>query len=270
MPDIDLQSGLTIHYTDLNQNGNAVALLLHGLGVSSDSWQLQFPALVHEGFRVLAPDLRGFGKSTFPAGSNNPQVMAEDTVAFMKSLSIISCNVIGISMGGTVALQLALEHPSLVNTLILTNTFDKLRPRKFSLWIFYAIRLLLVHMSGMKTQADFIARRLFPDPNQEQLREAYKAQVEEANPHGYRSVMRSYARYDLSEQVKSLRMRTLIITGERDSIVPPEVQVEMANRIPNAEHVIIADAGHAVSVEKPDEYNQNILEFLRKNNWQEL
>jgi pimeloyl-ACP methyl ester carboxylesterase len=77
--------------------------------------------------------------------------------------------------------------------------------------------------------------------------------------------MRSYARFDLSNQVNSIRVPTLIITGERDSVVPPEVQIELANQIPDAKHVFIPDAGHAVSVEQPEEFNQIILGFLRAN-----
>ncbi len=78
-------------------------------------------------------------------------------------------------------------------------------------------------------------------------------------------MMRSYARFDLSEQVNSIRVPTLILTGERDSIVPPKVQIELANQIPDAKHLFIHDAGHAVSVEQPDEYNRIVLDFLRAN-----
>lgn len=265
MANIDLKSGLTIHYSDLNPNGNPVVLLLHGLGATGDSWQMQFPALIAAGFRTLAPDMRGFGKSTYPGGPNNSRLMAKDMVAFMESLAIKSSHIIGISMGGTIALQLTLEQPSMVDSLVLTNTFARLRPPKFSLWFFYAVRLALVHIFGMTKQADFVARRLFPEPEQAQLREVFKAQVIQANPSGYRSTMRSYARFDLSEQVKSIRVPTLIITGERDSIVPPEVQVELANQIPDAKQVFIPDAGHAVSIEQPDEYNRIILHFLRSH-----
>jgi pimeloyl-ACP methyl ester carboxylesterase len=62
MANIDLKSGLTIHYSDLNPNGNPVVLLLHGLGATGESWQMQFPALIDAGFRILAPDMRGVWK----------------------------------------------------------------------------------------------------------------------------------------------------------------------------------------------------------------
>ena len=263
MADIDLDSGLTIHYSDLNPNGIPVVLLLHGLGATGDSWQLQFPALIDAGYRVLAPDMRGFGKSTYPGGVNNSLVMAKDMVALMDNLVIRSAHIIGISMGGTVALQMILNQPSRVDTLVLTNTFAKLRPRKLSLWFFYAVRLALIHIFGITKQADFVASRLFPEPDKAYLGKVFKDQVIQSNLAGYRSTMRSYAKFDLSEQIESIRVPTLIITGERDTIVPPEMQIDLANQIPNAKHTFIPNAGHAVCVEKPDEYNRVILDFLQ-------
>ena len=265
MANIELKPGLTIHYSDLTPNGNPVSLLLHGLGATGDSWQMQYPALIDAGYRILAPDMRGFGKSTYPGGHNNPQIMAKDMVAFLDSLDISSSHIIGISMGGTIALQLILDQPSMVDTLVLTNTFAKLRPKKFSSWFFYAVRLALVHIFGMTKQAEYVTKRLFLDPEQAQLREVFIDQVIQANPSGYRSTMRSYAQFDLSDRVNMIRVPTLIITGERDSIVPPKIQIELANNIPGAKHIFIHDAGHAVSVEQPHEYNRIILDFLNAN-----
>lgn len=263
MPSIEIASGLTIHYIDLNQNGDPVLLMLHGLGATGESWQLQFPPLVDSGFRVLAPDMRGFGKSSYPGGSNDPGQMAHDMVEFLEHLRIKTSHLIGISMGGTVALQLILNYPSLVESLVLTNTFAKLRPDKVSLWFFYLARLILVHTVGINRQADYVASRLFPDAQQAELRELFIAQILQANPHGYRSTLRSYSRYDLSDQVREIKVPTLIVTGEKDSVVPPAAKAELANQLPNAQHVIIPDAGHAIIVEQPEAYNRVLLDFLQ-------
>ena len=66
MPTLPLSAVLTLHYLDINPHGSPTVLLLHGLGATGGSWELQVPALVRSGFRVLAPDLRGFGQSTYP------------------------------------------------------------------------------------------------------------------------------------------------------------------------------------------------------------
>lgn len=262
MPNIKLGSGLTIHYRNLNPNGNQVMLLLHGLGATCESWQLQFPALLEAGFRVLAPDMRGFGGSTFPGGSNNSELMAHDMILFLERLEVENCHIIGISMGGTIALHQTLIKPALVDSLILTNTFAKLRPKKVRTWFFYVYRLVLMHLFGMQSQAKFVAKKLFPKPEHVELREEFINEVCQANPKGYRSTVRSFARYDLSAQIKKINVPTLIITGENDSVVPPEVQNELANQIPNSQHIIFPGAGHAVSVEHPKTYNKVILDFL--------
>ena len=65
---LELEPGLTIHYLDFNPGGYPAVLLLHGLGATGNSWQLQFHPLIEAGYRVLAPDMRGFGQSNFPGG----------------------------------------------------------------------------------------------------------------------------------------------------------------------------------------------------------
>lgn len=262
MPNVEIESELTIHYLDLNPNGNKVLLLLHGLGATGESWQLQFPALLEAGFRVLAPDMRGFGRSTFPGGSNNSEVMAHDMIMFLDHLQVENCHIIGISMGGTIAIQQTLIKPAMVNSLILTNTFAKLRPKKVRTWFFYVYRLMLLHTFGMQSQAKFVAKKLFPKPEQVELRKEFANQVSQANPDGYRSMLRSFARYDLSAQINKITVPTLIITGENDSVVPPAFQNELASQILNSRQIIIPKAGHAVSVEQPMIYNKIILDFL--------
>ena len=113
MAKLDLGQGLSLHDYDLNSGGAPIVILLHGLGATSDSWQLQLPALLESGYRILAPDMRGFGKSSYPEGPNSPRIMAEDVATFLNRLEVTSVYVVGISMGGTIALQFALEHPSL-------------------------------------------------------------------------------------------------------------------------------------------------------------
>ena len=262
MATLDLEPGLSIHYYDLNSGGTPIVILLHGLGATGDSWQLQFPDLIESGFRILAPDMRGFGKSTYPEGPNSPQIMAEDVANFLNRLEVTSVYVVGISMGGTIALQFALDHPSMVDSLILVNTFASLRPKKISYWLFYSIRLLLIQVLGIPNQARFVVKRLFPYPEQEFLRETLYKQIIQANPAGYRSTIKSFASFNVTNRLCEIQSPTLVVTGDRDSIVPPKTQIELVEKISNAQHVVINNAGHAVIVEKPEEFNHAMLGFL--------
>ena len=88
MPEQLIDPGITIHYLDYHGEKPAGVLLLHGLGATCHSWQLQTPALLDAGYRVIVPDMRGFGNSTYPGGSNNPEIMARDMARLVNGLDL--------------------------------------------------------------------------------------------------------------------------------------------------------------------------------------
>ena len=87
-------------------------------------------------------------------------------------------------MGGTHALSLALDYPELIRRLVLVNTFGQLRPHRVNEWLYYALRFILVHTLGLEVQARKVAARIFPQPEQAELREGLLQQVLQANPQG--------------------------------------------------------------------------------------
>lgn len=262
MATAEIEPGLTIHYLDLNSKGYPIVLMLHGLGATGESWQFQYPALIASGFRVIGPDFRGVGKSTYPGGKNNVRKNSDDMAELLQLLKISSVHVVGISMGGTVSLQLVLDHPSLVQSLILVNTFATLRPKRISYWLFYAVRLAMIQLLGLPIQARYMMNRLLPLAEHETLREELYSQIIQSNPQGYRSMMKSFVHFDVTENLNTINVPTLVIIGENDSVVPPEIQHELAGKIPNARLAIIPNAGHAVIGEKPVEFNRIICNFL--------
>lgn len=262
MPDLNLASGLSIHYIEENRQGNPLVVLLHGLGATSNSWQLQIPALVQRGFHVLAPDAPGFGRSTFPGGSINIQNIAGYLSEFIEKMEGESACLVGISMGGTLALQIALDRPGVVQRLVLINTFANLRPKNLEVWLYFIWRFLLVHTVGIPTQAQAVAKRIFPKPEQGELRKLIIDQILEASPRAYRAMMRALALYNVEKRLSEIRCPTLVITGEEDNTVPVKDQLRLVNQIPLARHVIITNAGHAVTVEQPESFNGALIQFL--------
>ena len=262
MPNFEISPQLSIHYIENNPSGRRPVILLHGLGANCSSWQLQIPALVEEDFRVIAPDVRGFGQSTYPGGKTSIHAMAEDMEKLLASLQIGQTDVVGISMGGTIALQLAIDHPELVRKLVLVNTFAHLRPDSLSGWFYFVIRLVIIQILGLRAQAKVVSKRLFPQLEQEELRRLLIIQIMEADPHGYRSAMHALWNFDVTDRLGSLTMPTLVITGDADTTVPLRIQQRLAGSIPNARQVLIHQAGHAVTVEKPTEFNQALMLFL--------
>ncbi|MBN1667273.1 MAG: alpha/beta fold hydrolase [Anaerolineales bacterium] len=264
MPIYQSDHKLKIHYRDENPQGERTVVLLHGLGASGDSWILQFPALTAAGYRCLAPDGRGFGRSTYPGGAVSPAVMAGDLNLLLEHLRIEQAAVVGISMGGATALQFALDHPVRVERLVLVNTFAHLQADKLSQWFYFLLRQLLVHTLGLEAQAKAVAGRVFPHPDQGILREQLIAQIRQATPRAYRSAMRQLPRFDVQTRLAEIHLPTLVLTGAADSTVLPARQAALVQDIPGAQQVIIPAAGHAVSVDQPEAFNQALLAFLKQ------
>jgi 3-oxoadipate enol-lactonase len=262
VPEILLPSGESIHYLDVNPSAGEVVLLLHGLGATGESWLLQIPALIQAGYRAVAPDAPGFGGSTRPMAKTTIAQMASPMASLLRSLGIGAADVVGLSMGGTLALQLALDHPERVKHLVLVSTFAHLRMGNPVLLPYYAVRILLVLLFGPRAQASGVARRVFPNDDQERMRQALIEQVAMADVRSYRGAMRALAAFDVRGRLGEIRNPTLVVSGDRDSTVAPAAQREVQLGIRGAQQLIVRGGGHAVNVDHAEEFNRILLKFL--------
>ena len=263
MPEITLSPGLSIHYLDSDPSGRLPAVvLLHGLGATAESWQLQIPALTEAGFRSIAIDARGFGQSVYPGGKITIAAFAQDTAHLLQHLEIPSAHVVGISMGGTTALELGCGYAQLVDKLVLVDTFARLNPPSPAGWLYFLWRFILVQTLGVETQARAVAQHIFPHPDQAELRQELIAQVKQAHPKAYRGSMRALAAFNRLDCLSNITAPTLVVTGSEDTTVPLNLQRQLAERIPGARQVIIPGAGHAVTVDQPEAFNRALLDFL--------
>ncbi len=262
MPRLDLPTGTQLNYLDPNPTGKTPVLLLHGLGVNGASWALQFQSLTEAGFRPIAPDARGFGQSSYPGGAMTVARMAEDMRALLEALKLVPSHVVGISMGGVLALQLALTRPEMIEKLVLVNAFARLRPDRPSVWAYFALRMILVHTMGLEAQARAVSKRILPREDQAELREIMVQTVRQANPRAYRGAMRALALFDVQDRLREIHLPTMVVTGADDNTVPPPLQRRLLLGILGAQQVIIPNAGHAVTADQPDAFNRVLLEFL--------
>lgn len=262
MPFLEISPGHKMHYLEENPSGYPTVLLLHGLGADCTSWLMQIPDLTKAGYRVLAPDARGFGKSSYPGGGVSIRLMTEDFARLVRSTCEEPVHVVGLSMGGLHALQLCLDYPGMVDKLVLVNTFASLRPEKLSVWGYLILRFIIVHTLGLPAQAKFITRRIFPRDDQEFFREELYRQIMQANPRGYRAAMRAIGLYRVNKRLLEIARPTLVVTGECDTTVPPKSQRVIAEGIRGARQVIVPGAGHAVTIDQTVIFNQVMLDFL--------
>lgn len=262
MPFLNVSTKLKLYYDDQSPEGSPCVILLHGLGATSESWAFQVPVLMNHGYRVLVPDSRGFGRSTYPGTGHSIKDLAGDIIYILDHESISSTHLVGISMGGAIALQLACDYSHRFDKLVLVNTFAHLQPNSIKSQLYFLIRFVLIHILGLQTQARFVAGRLFPGPEQDYLRQTFIEQIMQSDPKGYRASMRALSRLNLTQQLHRIPHQTLVITGENDFTVSPRLQRQLAEFIPKASQEIIPGAGHAVTVEKPDQFNRVLVDFL--------
>jgi pimeloyl-ACP methyl ester carboxylesterase len=251
-----------LHYLDPNPAGSPAVLLLHGLGANGSSWILQFDPLSAAGMRPIAPDAPGFGGSQYDRRGWSFKRVAADLATLLDELQTSPVHLVGLSMGGIIAQQLVLDYPHLVRKLVLVSTYTVLRPENLSQWRYFFQRLIVLHALGLKQQAEIVARRVFPDPEQETLRQMAAAQIASADPRAYRTAMRSLGLFDSRRRLREIKAPTLVITGECDSTVSPARQKLLADGITGARQVVIPGAGHAVAVDQYEAFNRILLEFL--------
>jgi pimeloyl-ACP methyl ester carboxylesterase len=254
----------SLHYLDPKPSGGPAVLLLHGLGADSTSWTLQLPLLIEAGFRPVAPDAPGFGGSAYDGHGWNIRRAAGQMAGLLEELGSGPAHVVGLSMGGVIAQQFALDFPHLTKKLALVSTFSVLRPETLGGWGYFVQRSAVVLLLGLKAQARVVARRVFPDPQDEKLREMFSAVAARADPRAYRRAMISLGLFDSRKRLRQIKVPTLVITGADDSTVSPARQKLLVEGIAGARQVVIPQGGHAVTVDQAEQFNQALLEFLKE------
>jgi 3-oxoadipate enol-lactonase len=248
-----------IHY-DLHGPGAApVVLLLHGLGSSGDDWSQQVPVLTQR-YRVLTVDLPGHHRS--PRGVPSVSRMARAVDALLDTLGIARAHVVGLSLGGCVALALALRAPDRVRSLVVANSFARLRPSGFGAALRGATRLALAVAAPMRVVAGFVAREAFPRPEDERLRLAAIERIA-ANPRlDYLATLTAILRFDVRWRLGEIRCPTLILAGALDRTVPMRPKQELANGIRGAQLRVIENSGHVSPFDQAEAFSRLVLEHL--------
>jgi len=236
-------------------------LLLHGLGANAESWYFQIPALLDAGYRVIAPDLPGFGKSIFEGDQWNFDRVTQELVQILRSAGIKKMGLMGISMGGVIGLKLAAEYPDLVLMSVLVNTFAVLRPRRWNEFRYFVRRGVRAFFLSPQAQAELVASRIFPSDDKRLFREMLTQSIKQADPKVYRQAMLALTRFDGRELAKRITNPVLVVSGAKDTTIPLYLQKRLVELLPNGGHVIIEGGGHALPIDQPGVFNQVMLSF---------
>lgn len=245
-----------------SESGNGPPLvLLHGLGSGQRDWELQTPAFA-PAYRVIIPDLRGHGRSPKPRGHYRMSQLAADVALLLMRLEARPAHVLGLSLGGAVAQQLAIDHPELVHSLVLVNTVSRFVTTQWRQRLLGVRRFASVYLEGMDKVADQVADRLFPLLEQAPVRAEAVTRLASNDPAAYRASLWAVVRFDVSFLLDLITCPVLVIAGDRDTTLPLEAKRQLAERLPNARFCVLANSGHASPIDQPEEFNRLVLDFL--------
>lgn len=239
-------------------------VLLHAFPLSAAMWQHQREALDSRAW-VIAPDLRGFGRS--PLGSEDPSVaaMANDIVAVLDRFGIERAVLVGLSMGGYIAMAVLRRHAARVRGLVLADTkasadAPAARDKRERI-----ARAVLADGGGTVLREEVLPTLLGPTTERErpQVREQVLRMLDAAPPRAVAWAQRAMAaRPDSFDVLRGSDVPGLVVVGAEDTLSPPEEAEQMAEALAGSELVVVPDAGHLSAVESPDRFDAALHTFV--------
>jgi pimeloyl-ACP methyl ester carboxylesterase len=255
--DVDLYYEL-IDCTEPWHSGPPPIVLLHGLGTDRRVWLYQVPALCARLPTILV-DLRGHGRSSAPAGEWTIADMARDVVRLLRHLGAERAHLAGVSMGGMVAQQFALDYPYATASLILASTIAGV-PADGQNVARDALQFIATYSMAEVSRARITMA--FTDRVDPTMRLHLIEAVALNDKAVYERAARSVFEFSVRDRLQEVRVPTLVVVGEEERSLPRAWMEDLATRIRGARVVRIAGAAHLCNMERPQEFNRAVLEFL--------
>ena len=238
--------------------GRPPVLFIHGMGGDRRMWFYQIPEFCSR-FATLTVDLRGHGMSSRPDGEWTIADMARDLVRLLRNLGAEKAHLVGLSLGGMVAQQFALDYPYATASLVLADTAAG-TPVGFEGEMQKALQF--IEANSMSAVATERITRAFSDAVDPALRAYFVDQVAHNDKSSYVRTARALAQFSAGERLGEIPVSTLVVVGEEDRVTAPALSEDLAARIPGARLVRIPGAGHISNIERPREFNRAVLDFL--------
>jgi len=263
MPKININD-CNIYY-ELHGQGDPLVLIM-GLRRNVQWWYRQIPDLAQH-FQVIVFDNRGAGRSDKPKMEYSMGLFADDTAGLMEALELSQAHVLGFSMGGYIAQELALNYPGKVRTLILSSTgcggdravlMSPDRLEKFQANAGLKPEEILRKDMDIYFSDEFVAQ------NPEKIEEFIDISLRHYQPaDAFFRQFDACRRHDTVDRLKLITVPTLIMTGDDDPLVPPENSYILKELVPHAELVVFPGGHHCVMIAEADQYNQKVIDFFK-------
>jgi len=265
VPVVQREDGASISYEVDGPTDAPVVVLVMGLAWPAAMWFRQVPALA-ERHRVLRMDNRGAGKTgDVPGAPYTVEMMAADCLAVMDHARVQSAQVIGISMGGLIAQEMALTAPERITSLCLVATHPGIAQAVVNPDAM-AVLMKRGEMTPQEAAEISIPYNYAPGTSRELIEEDWSIRMPlAATNSGYLAQVTGSAQWSGYDRLGSISIPTMVLHGELDLLVPPANGQTIADRIPGAELVMIPDANHVLTTDQPEQVNKVLLDWLDRH-----
>jgi pimeloyl-ACP methyl ester carboxylesterase len=238
-------------------------LFISGLADEGACWVDQVAGL-KDRYRVTTFDNRGVGRSSTPDGPFLIADFAADTAALMDELGLARTHVVGSSMGGAIAQELALARPDLIRSLVLNGTWcrgDRFLHEVFRNWMWSAQKADSIRDFLVTVNLWCFAPRIWNDGTMDGWIDAAEASPHQQSVDAFCRSAEALIAHDSADRVGGITAPALVTVGELDLCLPERFSKELAGRIPGARLVLVEEAGHQPFQELPEDYNRLLDEF---------
>jgi 3-oxoadipate enol-lactonase len=265
-------NGIDVNYYDTNPQDSTATpvVLVHGLGGCWQAWDFQIPFLEEQGYRVVAMDQRGHGKSSKPHSPYTVALLAQDVIGLTQQLGLRPFYLVGHSLGGMVSFHLAATRPDLVERLMIINSFSRIptiKPKAI-LKLFY--RTGIIYGLGLQAWARVLSWELLPRVDQRGLRrKLMELSVNMDDRPAYVEAMKAAVKADLRPLLPRLRCPVRLLSGDRDYTPTADKWADAAlinslrhgSDLPLVDVVEITNSRHLSPWDQADRVNRELLTF---------
>jgi pimeloyl-ACP methyl ester carboxylesterase len=256
-------NGAELYHEDTGGPGEPV-VFAHGLLWSGWLFHPQVADL-RDRCRCVTFDFRGQGRSELTPDGYDMDTLAADAAALIEALGLGPCHLVGLSMGGFVAMRLAARRPELVRSLALLSTSADREPlwnRLSLLALRLTARGLSLRLAMWRAKAVMFGPRFLSDPARTEFREACYRQLLTNRPAGVYRAARGVAAREPVHEIERIKAPTLVLVGEDDAVTKPEASRRIAARVPGATLVSLPGVGHTPTLEAPAQVSEALRELL--------
>jgi len=257
MPGLELEDA-TLSY-DVEGSGEPV-LLLHGQGSRRDHWELQVAALAPR-YTTIRIDQRGHGDSSKPAGPYTMEQLAADAATVIRRVARNPTHVIGHSLGGAVALQLALDAPDLVRSLVVINAQACFAQPGAFVRLVMAGAELVPRLFGLRLHGNLIAAGYLPGAQLADRRAKFVEDWAQNDLRAYLATQRAVETFDVTARLGEIAAPMLVLGSDHD-VLPTKNKQELAAKVKNGRLVMIEGSRHIALWDQPGAVNTALQEFL--------